>query len=184
MDEFFGSIIVPPPIWTEKEKKNESNERISEDTLSLEFKIMLKKIDEILDALYDVSFSVEGWELHPRIFESISIPKDNLVDLIKFENEYGALFYAFAITNSPDITFIVKTDKYVHSGKIKDLVDMGLVQPNRMSMWVSKYDDYNNIYVVHFSPFPIPKYTKLQISAVAEEDCVISGAIYRYIKKV
>jgi len=84
MNEFFGSIIVPPPIWSEKEKKNDSNERSSEDTLSSEFKIMLKKIDEILDALYDVSFSVEGWELYTSIFESTSIHKNNLVNLIKF----------------------------------------------------------------------------------------------------
>ena len=127
--------------------------------------------------------SPKYWEYKPiKTDTPYIIPagsKSTVLDL----RETGKVMSIIAITDNPEIYVEFSFDGERTGRTLRDIYELGLDSYNPAYIWIVKWDDVNNRYVVAFTPAePITYFGHFEFTVYAPNDspATVSYVVHRY----
>jgi hypothetical protein len=143
-----------------------------------------KLLEELVYQLKIASNDPSVWEI---VVIDVDTPivvkaKDKLTIVDSCES--GKLIAVAITTTDKDTIIEFEIDNILMRTTPAKLYDDGLVGYNTAYLWLSRYDETENKYVVWFTPVPDrPYFSRLRIEATPQSNALLSYSCYRYRRR-
>jgi len=161
-----------------RERLEKKLERIDTERIDT---ITEKLLNELVNQLKIASNDPSVWEIVVVDIDTpIAVRAKNKLTIVN-SLERGKLVAASITTTDKDTVIEFEIDNFLMRTTPAKMYEDGLIGYNTAYLWLSRYDDTENKYVVWFTPVPDrPYFSKLRIEATPQSNAMLTYSCYRY----